>query len=99
MCLEHWPSEAAKTVFTLTILLSQYILPLVILPCFYCSVRNTVVNYVRALQYFLFVKYSSESEATDRVPSLRDAIRKKKKKVLDICQKGWVGVAIKTKQK
>ena len=24
---------------------------------------------------------------------------KKKKKVLDICQKGWVGVAIKTKKK
>ena len=74
MCLEHWPSEAAKTVFTLTILLSQYILPLVILPCFYCSVRDTVVNYTCALQYFLFVKYSSESEAIDKVPAESDLI-------------------------
>ena len=66
MCLEHWPSEAARTVFTLVILLSQYILPLIILPCFYCSVRKSqVVNYASNNFYYyslvLLVKYSSEA--------------------------------------
>ena len=39
MCVEEWPNGGLRSLFTVLILCSQYILPVIVLPSFYYNVR------------------------------------------------------------
>ena len=39
MCVEEWPNGGLRSMFTVLILCSQYILPVIVLPSFYYNVR------------------------------------------------------------
>ena len=38
VCVESWPHNLMKSIFTMLILFSQYILPIIVLPGFYYNV-------------------------------------------------------------
>ena len=40
VCVESWPHNLMKSLFTMLILFSQYILPIIVLPGFYYNVRH-----------------------------------------------------------
>ena len=46
MCVESWPHNLMKSIFTMLILFSQYILPIIVLPGFYYNVRQDNCKYL-----------------------------------------------------
>ena len=69
VCVESWPHNLMKSLFTMFILFSQYILPIIVLPGFYYNVRQDMVIMmilILSLQMLKFLQNNQQSQEIER---------------------------------
>ena len=72
VCVESWPHNVMKSIFTMLILFSQYILPIIVLPWFYYNVTpNTIImisndNSTLSSQMLKFLQQNQQSQEIER---------------------------------
>ena len=69
VCVESWPHNLMKSLFTMFILFSQYILPIIVLPGFYYNVRQDMViimMIITSLQMLKFLQNNQQSQEIER---------------------------------